>query len=170
MPTVVFALDARTDTDGIAARPVTDIAVSDPLLVTPVMPDINEPSTLVAVTALTDRFSIPEVVTPAPYAAVAEVFERDRVSSPAPPVKLSPAFRVATVAPETVDDVALNVSAPSPPVRISKPVVRALTEPAAAAGAVAVSTAALPVVTVVASEVTVAGIAHSPSASLVIVW
>jgi hypothetical protein len=94
MPTVVFALDARTDTDGIAVRPVTLIALSEPLLVTPVTPDINEASRLVAVTPLIDTLSTEEVVTPAPYAAVAEVFDKESVSDPAPPVKLSPALSV----------------------------------------------------------------------------
>jgi hypothetical protein len=62
----VSALDAVTVTDGIADRPVTVTAASEPLFATPVRPDINVASTDVAVTALTDKFSIDEVTTPAP--------------------------------------------------------------------------------------------------------
>jgi hypothetical protein len=92
IPTVVFALDALTVTVGIADKPVTLTAASEPLLVTPVMPAINVASREVAVTALIDTFSIEDPTTPEPYAAVAEVFERVSVSDPAPPVRLSPAL------------------------------------------------------------------------------
>jgi hypothetical protein len=94
IPTVVSALVAVILTAGIDVKPVTLTALSEPLFVTPVMPAINVASRVVAVTALTDMFSIEDPTTPAPYPAVAEVFERESVSDPAPPVKLSPALSV----------------------------------------------------------------------------
>jgi hypothetical protein len=94
IPTVVSALVAVIDTAGIDVKPVTLTALSEPLLVTPVTPEINVASRVVAVTALTVMFSIEEPITPAPNVAVPEVFERLSVSDPAPPVRLSPALSV----------------------------------------------------------------------------
>jgi hypothetical protein len=173
MVTVVSALDAVTVNDGMELRPLTVRALSEPLLVTPVTPAISVASSEVAVTALTLTFSIEEPTTPAPYAAVVEVLERVSVSDPAPPVRLSPAFSVLTRAPATSADVAEKVSPLAPADKMFNPVVRACTVPTAAAtgaGANAVSAAAFAVATVVASEVTTAGISHSAAASLVIVW
>jgi hypothetical protein len=51
------------------------------------------------------------------------VLDSVSVSVPSPPLRLSPAFSVATSAPATVAAVAANESAPAPPVEVSKPVV-----------------------------------------------
>jgi hypothetical protein len=125
--TVVSALEAITLTSGITVKPLTITAFSEPLLVTPERPDIKDASTVVAVTAFTERFSIEEVVTPAPNAEVADVLDSVSVSVPSPPLRLSPALSVETVAPETVAAVAANESLPAAPVDVSRPVVSELT-------------------------------------------
>ena len=64
IPTVVLKLEAVTLTVGIVAKPFTMRVASEPLLVTLVMPAIKDASTVVAVTALIERFSIDAVLTP----------------------------------------------------------------------------------------------------------
>ena len=59
-------------------------------------------------------------VTPLRVVAPAAVPEIRRVSVPAPPLRISPEFKVTVVEPEPN---AVNVSLPDVPVRLSKPVV-----------------------------------------------
>lgn len=118
MVVLAFAPDKLTAT--FAAKPVTvTSAPVEPELVIAVMPVIVVASRLKAPpVAVIDTVSKPVAVTPVP-AAKAEVEVMLKVSLPAPPLMLSPEFRVWLV--EVLTDV--YVSSPLPAVRRSTPVV-----------------------------------------------
>lgn len=118
--TVMLSLAPVKLTATLEVKPVTVTAAPvEPELVMAVIPDIVVASRLKAPpVAVIDTVSKPVEVTPVP-AAKAEVDVMFNVSLPAPPLMLSPAFRVWLV--EVLTDV--YVSSPVPAVRKSTPVV-----------------------------------------------
>lgn len=116
----MFAFAPVKLTATLPVKPVTvTSAPVEPELVIAVMPVICVASRLNAPpVAVIDTVSKPPAVTPVP-AAKAEVEVIFNVSLPAPPLMLSPAFRVWLV--EVLTDV--YASSPEPAVRRSTPVV-----------------------------------------------
>ena len=127
--TVVLLFAPVKLTADFAAKPVTATAAPvEPLFVIVVIPVIEVASRLKSpVVAVIDTVSKPVAVTPVP-AAKAEVEVMLKVSAPAPPLMLSPAFRVWLVDVLTV----VYVSSPEPAVRKSTPVVSVKLETGAA--------------------------------------